>query len=99
MADDKRIHGIAGRESHGMTRTQAEELIAKVRTDAKHNRLSLPKGRKVPLEFDAAATRYLECLLEEGDKELKARKHRLEDRLLPFCGRLGPSNPLSIDRR
>lgn len=84
MVDGRRIHRVIGRESDGTTRTQAEEFIAKARTDAKHDRLSLPKGRKVPLSFRLAATQYLERLGDGEGKDLKAKKHRLEDHLVPF---------------
>jgi hypothetical protein len=49
MADGQRIHRVVGRESDGTTRTQAEAFIEKVRSDAKNDRLALPKGRKVAL--------------------------------------------------
>ncbi|MSR09704.1 MAG: site-specific integrase [Gammaproteobacteria bacterium] len=86
MVDGQRIHRVVGRDSDGTTRTQAEEFISKVRTDARHDRLSLPKGRKVALGFRAAATRYLERLKEEGGKDLKAKRHRLTLNLTPFFG-------------
>jgi hypothetical protein len=35
MVDGQRIHRVVGRESDGTTRTQAEEFIEKVRSDAK----------------------------------------------------------------
>ena len=46
MVDGQRIHRVVGKESEGVTRKQAEELIAKLRTDARHGRLNLPKGGK-----------------------------------------------------
>src|SRR5262245_48923888 len=64
MVDGQRIHRVVGRESDGTTRTQAEETIAKLRTDAKHDRLDLPRGRKVTLSFRAAAATYLGRLAE-----------------------------------
>ncbi len=45
MVDGARIHRVVGRESEGVTRTQAEDFIEKVRTEAREGRLSLPKGR------------------------------------------------------
>lgn len=86
MADGQRIHRVIGRESDGTTRTQAEDFIAKVRNDAKHDRLALPKGRKVALSFQEAAGKYLERLKESGGKDLKAKTHRLELHLVPFFG-------------
>jgi hypothetical protein len=49
MVDGQRIHRVIGRESDGTTRTQAEDFIEKARTEARHGRLNLPKGRKMPL--------------------------------------------------
>jgi hypothetical protein len=49
MVDSQRIHRVIGRESHGTTRTQAEDFIEKARTEARQGRLNLPKGRKVVL--------------------------------------------------
>jgi len=84
MVDGQRIHRVIGRESDGTTRTQAEEFIAKARTDARHQRLSLPRGRKVALGFRLAAESYLDRLETEGGKDLKAKRHRLQDHLVPF---------------
>lgn len=86
MADGQRIHRVIGRESEGTTRTQAEDFIAKVRTDAKHDRLSLPKGRKVALSFCDAAAKYLLRLPLEGGKDLKMKASRLNLHLVPFFG-------------
>ncbi|CAJ4869691.1 tyrosine-type recombinase/integrase [Burkholderia pseudomallei] len=84
MIDGQRIHRIVGRESDGTTRTQAEDFIGKLRNDAKHDRLSLPKGRKVALSFRDAAIKYLEKLDAEGGKDIKAKRMRLERHLVPF---------------
>ncbi|MCL2590992.1 MAG: hypothetical protein FWD67_09000 [Betaproteobacteria bacterium] len=86
MVDGQRIHRVIGRESEGTTRAQAEEFIAKVRNDAKHDRLSLPKGRKVALSFRDAAAKYFERLAESGGKDLKMKATRLNLHLVPFFG-------------
>ena len=70
MVDGQRIHRVVGRESDGTTRTQAEDFISKVRSDAKHDRLSLPRGRKVALGFRRAAEKYLVKLEDEDTQEL-----------------------------
>jgi hypothetical protein len=59
MVDGQRIHRVVGRESDGSTRSQAEQYNAQVKSDAKHDRLALPKSRKVALSFRDAAGRYL----------------------------------------
>jgi len=84
MVDGQRIHRVIGRDSDGTTRTQAEEFIEKIRQDAKHNRLSLPKGRKVPLSFSSAAEKYLVKLEEEGGRDLVMKRRRLSLHLIPF---------------
>lgn len=94
MVHGQRIHRVVGRESDGTTRTQAEEFIEKVRSDAKNDRLALPKGRKVALSFREAARRYLERLEEGGGKDLKMKRQRLELHLLPFFGDM-PLNKVS----
>lgn len=91
MVNGQRIHRVVGRESDGTTRTQAEAFIAQIRTDAKHDRLSLPKGRKIALSFRDAAAKYLHKLELEGGRDLKMKKARLERHLVPFFG----NTPLS----
>lgn len=51
MVDRVRVHRVIGLESEGVTLTQAEQFIEQARADARRDRLSLPKGRKVALEF------------------------------------------------
>jgi len=84
MVDGQRIHRVVGRESDGTTRTQAEEFIGQIRNDAKHDRLSLPKGRKTTLSFREASAKYLTKLEAEGGKDLRAKRTRLKLHLIPF---------------
>jgi len=86
MVDGQRVHRVIGRESEGTTRTQAEEFIAKIRNDAKHDRLALPKGRKVALSFREAAAKYIDRLKESGGKDMDAKTWRLKLHLVPFFG-------------
>jgi integrase len=97
MVDGRRVHRVVGRQSDGTTRTQAEEFIAKVRTDAKHDRLSLPKGRKVVLSFKDAATKYLELLEQEGGKNIERKRVQLRMHLTPFFGDLPLSKISGFD--
>lgn len=97
MVDGQRIHRVIGRESEGTTRTQAEEFISKVRNDAKHDRLALPKGRKVALSFREAAGKYLERLGESGGKDLKMKTARLTHHLVPFFGDMPLSKVSGFD--
>lgn len=102
MVDGRRIHRVIGRESDGVTRTQCEEFIEQARTDARAERLSLPKGRKLALTVAAAAADYVKRL-EQGDgKNLPIKKRHLAEKghLLAFFGamRLDAISAFAIDR-
>jgi integrase len=86
MVDGQRIHRVIGKESDGTTRIQAEEFIEKARTDARHGRLNLPKGRKLHLSFAEASKQYLERLEQGTGKDIKSKRHRIRDHLVPFFG-------------
>ncbi len=86
MVDGQRVHRVVGKESEGVTRLQAEELISTFRTDARHGRLNLPKGRKLQFTFADAAKKYLLKIEEEGGKDITAKTYRLEQHLVPFFG-------------
>lgn len=84
MVDKQRIHRVLGLESEGVTREQCEQFIEQKRTEARQGRLSLPKGRKVALGFSEAAEQYL-TRLEQGDgKDLRMKRKRLTQHLIPF---------------
>jgi hypothetical protein len=84
--DGQRIHRVIGRESEGVTRTQAEEFIGKARSDAREGRLSLPRGRKLHLTFGAAADLYLNKLLEVGGKDYVNNEQHIRLHLKPYFG-------------
>lgn len=84
MVDGRRIHRVIGKESEGVTRTQAEEFIEQARTEARQGRLNLPKARKTVFRFAEAAALYLARLSEEGGKDLQAKGWRLRLHLVPF---------------
>lgn len=86
MVDGQRIHRVIGRQSDGTTRTQAEEFIAMVRSDAKAGRLNLPKGRKVALTFRAAGELYLERLKASDGKNLEEKERHFRLYLMPELG-------------
>lgn len=86
MIDGQRVHRVIGKESAGVTRTQAEDFIETARTDTRTGRLNLPKGRKLALGFREAAAQYLQKLEEEGGKDRKAKGSRLNLHLVPFFG-------------
>ncbi|MDH4246280.1 MAG: site-specific integrase [Deltaproteobacteria bacterium] len=84
MVDGERIHRVIGKESDNVTRKSVEDYISKAKTDAREERLHLPKGRKVVLGFRQAAENYLGRLSMEGGKDLNFKKMRLEKHLVPF---------------
>ena len=96
MVDGKRIHRVIGKESEGVTRAQAEQVITGFRTEARHQRLRLPKGRKLMLSFSDAATKYLERLAQKDGKDIPKKTYRLDKHLTPFFGQC-PLNKLSTD--
>lgn len=86
MVDRVRVHRVVGLESDGVTRTQAEELVSRLRTEAREQRLNLPKGRKVALGFARAATAYLERLEAARGNNLDKKRQHLAQWLAPFFG-------------
>lgn len=91
MVDRLRIHRVIGRESEGVTRQQAEDFIAQARTDARRQRLELPEGRKTPLGFEEAATRYIQRLRDSEGKNIVIKERQLRQHLVPFLA----AKPLS----
>jgi integrase len=100
MADGHRIHRVLGRESDGVTRTQAELFIEKVRTEAREGRLSLPPGRKTHFSFAEAAKKYVQRLEQTNGKNLVAKRRQLRLYLTPFFGnqRLASISTFTVDR-
>ena len=86
MVDGERIHRVIGKGSEGVTRTQAEEFIARARSDAKEGRLNLPTGRKTPLTFGEAVDTYLSEQEATGGKNLAPKKAHIKMHLKPYFG-------------
>lgn len=86
MVDGERIHRIVGLESENTGKTQAEDLIAKLRSDSRAGRLDLPKGRKLHLTFAEAASQYLTRLESEGGKNIAIKRRHLDQLLVPYFG-------------
>ena len=100
MVDGQRIHRVIGRESEGVTRSQAEEFIEKARTDAREDRLNLPSGRKTHLAFSDAGDKYLGKLEESGGKNIPRKRRHLALHLKPFFRdqRLNAITKFTVDR-
>ena len=80
----KRIHRIVGFESDGTTRTQVEDFIAQLKSDAKNNRLNLPQKRKTHLKFLEASKIYIEGLKATNGKSIEKKEQQLRMYLIPF---------------
>ena len=89
MVDGQRIHRVIGRESEGVTRQQAEDYIQSVRTEARHGRLNLPKGRKLTIGFRQAAKKYLQKLKSEVPPGCSKYIHLLERSLEGMASSFG----------
>ncbi|MDX2165254.1 MAG: site-specific integrase [Gammaproteobacteria bacterium] len=84
MVDGQRIHRLVGKESQGVGRQEAEQLISKLREDARQNRFNLPKGRKIILGFRQAAEKYIQKLRESDGKDIDRKEVRFKLYLCPF---------------
>jgi integrase len=100
MVDGSRIHRVIGRESEGVTRSQAEQFIEKARSEARAGRLSLPAGRKTHLSFAEAAKKYEGRLTETNGKNMSVKRRHFKRYLTPFFGsqRLDSISAFTIDR-
>jgi hypothetical protein len=100
MVDGTRAHRTIGRQSDGTTRTQCEEFIAKVRTDARAGRLGLPRGRKIPLLFTKATESYIARLEQSGGKNITTKREHFRNHLISFFGamRLGAITSFALER-
>lgn len=88
MVDGERIHRVIGRASEGTTRTQAEDFIEKARSDAREERLNLPRGRKISLTFKAASEVYLDMMREGGGKNMEEKERHFKQHLNPDLGKM-----------
>ena len=77
MVDGSRIHRVIGKETDGVTRTQAEKFIEQARTDARSDRRSLPKRRKLQLTFTAAVDLYIKKLKEIDGKDYRNNEQHI----------------------
>lgn len=84
MVDGNRVHRVVGKESEGVTRQQAEEYMAKLRIDARYDRLNLPNGRKLALAFEKASALYIEKLKKENGKDIELKSKRIDLHLNHF---------------
>jgi len=82
----KRVHRVVGLRSAGVNRTQVEEIIGQLESDARRDRFVLPKGRKLPQMFGSAAAEYLDRLEQSGGKNIAVKRRHLHGCLATFFG-------------
>ncbi len=97
MVDGQRIRRTIGRESEGVTLATVEIYIETRKTEARENRLNLPKGRKNFLRFKEAADKYIENLKIEGGKNIPQKQQQLRDYIIPFFKNMIINNITSFD--
>jgi site-specific recombinase XerD len=83
--DGVRIHRTVGTERGGMTFQRARAIAEQMKTDARHDRLNLPRARKVPLSFGEAAEKYLDTLAAGEGRDLDRKRAQI-DRLVQSLG-------------
>lgn len=86
MVDGQRIHRVIGKDSNGTTLTTVKIALEQFKTDARHDRLNLPKARKNHLRVSEAVKRYFVQSEEEGGKDLFRKEQRFRLHLVPYFG-------------
>lgn len=84
MVSARRVHRVIGRSTDGVTRTDCETFIERVKSEERAERLHLPSGRKTWLTFRQLAERYLDRMETTGGKNLKAKRVHVHQRLVPY---------------
>ena len=101
MVSGKRIHRTVGTESGGVTRFQVEQLVEKIKTEARTERFGLAKSnaRNVPTLAKAAGD-YLARMVETGGRNLRHKRIHLRCHLTAFFGptRLDAITSFAIER-
>lgn len=77
VCQGQRVHRVIGRKSEGVTRTQAEIFIEQVRTEARFDRLNLPKAGALPKPFSQAGDDYIVRLRASAGKNIDRKERQL----------------------
>lgn len=97
MVNRVRHHQVVGTESEGFTRTQAEELIARLKAGKRERAHGIRKARAVSVR--EAGRLYLEHLVATGGRDVVKKRQRLEQHLFPALGGLQLSALTQTDLR
>ena len=82
--DGLRIRRTVGKDSEGVTIKLVEQVMEKFKTEAREDRLNLPKGRKLHLRLDEASEKYLTNIDLEGGNNIDKKRQHLRDHVRPF---------------
>lgn len=86
MIDGVRVHRVVGRDHDGVGRAEAESYLEQARTEARHDRLNLPKGRKVAMTVAAATGIYLAAMAATGGRNMKSKREHIRLHIDPYLG-------------
>lgn len=97
MINRVRNHQVVGNESEGFTRTQAEELVARLKASKRERVHGIRKAK--PATVREAGRAYLAHLEATGGKDVAKKRQRLDLHLLPALGGLQLSALTQTDLR
>lgn len=86
MVNRRRVHQVVGTESAGFTRTQAEDLVAKLKAAKYEAAHGIRKARAQPVTLSAAVDAYLAHLDRTGGRDVPKKRQRLR---MHVCRLLG----------
>ncbi|WP_363800070.1 tyrosine-type recombinase/integrase [Lysobacter firmicutimachus] len=98
MVARTRHHQVIGLESEGYTRTQAEEVVAKLKAQkraAVHGVAGSKQG--APRSIRAAAEDYLDYLAKHNGRDIETKRMRFKEHLTPHLGALSVARLSSDD--
>ncbi|HYG05318.1 MAG TPA: site-specific integrase [Stenotrophomonas sp.] len=97
MVSRRRHHQVVGMESQGFTRTQAEEVVARLKAGKHEKAHGVRKARAVT--FREAGKLYLEHLEATGGKDIPKKTARLQQHLYRLLGSIQLSALTQTDLR
>ncbi|MET4727937.1 integrase [Lysobacter enzymogenes] len=98
MVARARHHHVVGLESEGYTRTQAEEIVAKLKAQKRTAAHGVAGSKQAaPRSVRAAADEYLEYLEKHNGKDIVAKRMRFKEHLTPHLGNLSVARLTSDD--
>ncbi|ROU09428.1 hypothetical protein D9T17_00965 [Lysobacter enzymogenes] len=98
MVARARHHQVVGLESEGYTRTQAEEVVAKLKAQKRAAAHGVAGSKQVaPRSVKAAAEDYLEYLEKHDGKDIATKRMRFKEHLTPHLGILSVARLTSDD--